>query len=573
MTLSAGNPNTESLPSLTPVSGDDPSWLPDKWRNDLWPLWRIVKDVYDGFHHDHVKRRYLIQAEGENPFEYDARVQGAYLDEHFRITLEKNAGLIAQFDVEPDSPEELLDEEFVKNIDNQGNSLKAFAQKTLSRVFRDEFCLLGVSIPDAFGDSSDDEREAYFTLTDARDIRAPLVQYVDKNGLPSRSGSLALTRVSIRRWVQIPVGEYAYEWRQEFWVYRLVGGICTLQIFEAPSHFSNGVDEQLTDDAEIAIAVPIPVTELAVVKDAAGRPLKQLPFIWYHIDKDANIGDPGTPPLLYLAETMITWFNKESQLDAAERRCNLPTPAQGHPGGVPSNPEDVRLGPGAVWHYDAAGDVKFVEPSGKALASTHERQKHRENRVQRIDERFIGATSGGVSLTATAVKLADRVSKITLELISQSLETAFAELFKLFALMTDPTYEPGDPAGGIRISRSVLEGTLQSTEIAVLLSALQEQGIDRFEFRAMMKLQSLQLTDDVLTLAERLRKDFESENPNGIDLVGDPALFAATSDLAVPPGGQIAGQPAAGSQQSQAQAINRSAGDEALAESINEQSA
>lgn len=569
MTLSAGNPNTDSLPPVPIVAGDDPSWVPDKWRNVYWPMWRVTKDVYEGFHSDHIKRRYLIQAEGENPFEYDARVQGAYLDEHYRITLEKNAGLIAQFDIEPDSPEELLDEDFTRNIDNQGNSLKAFAQKTLARVFRDEFCLLGVSIPDAFGDHTDDDRDAYFTLTDARDIRAPLIQHVDRNGRPSRSGTLALTRVSIRRWVQRPVGEFAYEWRQEFWVYRLIEGVCTLQIYEAPAHFSNGLEEATTEDSDIAISVPLPVTEMVVVRDAAGRPLKQLPFVWYHIDKDANIGDPGTPPLLYLAETMITWFNKESQLDAAERRCNLPTPAQGHPGGVPDNPQDVRMGPGAVWHYDAEGDVKFVEPSGKALGSTHERQKHREERVQRIDERFIGATSGGVSLTATAVKLADRVSKITLELISQSLETAFAELFKLFALLTDPTYDPDDPAGGIRISRSVLEGTLQSTEIAVLLSMLQEQAIDRFEFRAMMKLQSLQLNDDVMVVADRMREEFEEES--GIDLDVNSALFAASSDLVNPAGG-IPGQPAAGSQQSQAQAINRKTGDDALAESINEQS-
>lgn len=574
MTFSVGNTNTntDSIDNNQVLIGDDPSWIPDRWRSDLWPLWTIVKDVYDGLHLDRIKRRYLLQANGESIEEYAIRTKGAYLDEHFRITLEKNAGLIAQFNVEPDSPEDLLDPEYTKNVDAQGNSLQAFAQKSLARIFRDEFCLLGISLPDS--ENRNSERRPFFTLTDARDIRAPLVQYVDENGIPSRSGKLALTQISIRRWIQVPKGSFSYEWRQEFWVYRLRDTGCTVQIYEATSHRDLDAESGLNRDELIDSDTSFPVTEERLITDAANRPVRQIPFFWFHLDKDASVGNPGTPPLLYLAETLIMWFNKESQLDAAERRCNLPTPVMSHPGEVPDNPPNVRLGPEGFIHHAAEGKFYFAEPSGAALGSTHMRQVHREQRMQAIDERFLGAAAGGGGgLTATAVKLADRISKITMEVIAEGLETAFAELFKLYALFTDPTYTPGDPAGGIKVSRTVLEGDLQPTELAVILSWLQEQAIDRFEARAMMTLQTLQLNDDVMAVAARLREEFEESLDE--QLASQP-LIPGLGPLESAVSGTVLEQnetPAPnepGSQQDIARLINRGSGDETLAESINE---
>ena len=149
-----------------------PDWRPVSWDSKYKILWQRVEDVYQALCTPEMRRVYLEQAKAEADPSYDTRIALATMDESLKRAISSNAGLLNEFEIKEDSPEQLLDDNTNVTIDN--DNLKTYQGKVVHSAFKTSFVLLGCHI--APRDEGGDNRTPYFSLVSAADIFAPLVQ-------------------------------------------------------------------------------------------------------------------------------------------------------------------------------------------------------------------------------------------------------------------------------------------------------------------------------------------------------------------------------------------------------------
>ena len=255
-----------------------------------------------------------------------------------------------------------------------------------------------------------------------------------------------LTRISIRSYEDKPDAQgFDVEKVETYWVYRLGEDNNVTQERWEKRQTKGGVVNRAHGDGITLVSEP------ELITGANGQPLGRLPFHWLSLDPLAKVGEPGIPPFMGLTDKLIRLFNMESELDAIQRSVNIPIPKQGWPHKVPSEPEDVPLSRDFVWHYQAGGDVGFAEPQGSGMAISDQRIQRLKEEIRAEQEKYITQ----VSQTATAALLDSGQTQMTMQWFSNAVESAFEELFKLWKLMSDPSFDASESAGGIKISLKI----------------------------------------------------------------------------------------------------------------------
>lgn len=414
---------------------EDLEYLPNSWRR-LQPLWQKIKDVYEGLHHEDVRAKYLIQKQSEPDAAYRIRLRQSYLDNRVKPVINSHAGLLSEFRYVNVSD---LILQYEQNIDLQGNSLKTFFLNADVMALRDGGCFIAVEQQTALDeDEQRRPRRPYLVLVDIRDVRAPVVEI--ENGVP------ILKQLIIRRAIQ-----KGYDTQTQWWVYQPG----TVTIYEE----ANGVVGLVRQTPLIA---------------ANGQPLTGIPIVFYSLS-DCTLMEPAIPPFMTLCELNLRHMNKESELDDVESKCNTPTAYRKWPAGIPEAPPPFFTGTNRVIEVPKDGDVGFIEPRGTAIAITNERQKNREERMNREAKTFL--TGSDVQRTATEALLEAGQAKMAVAGMAERKKSASQVVFDYWMQYADPAYQ-GD-GGYIEIEESSLKVPPSAREIQVIFDGFVQGVYDR----------------------------------------------------------------------------------------------
>ena len=467
-----------------------PNWRPESWVQ-MEPLWVKIADVYEALATIDLKGAYLTQALGEFDESYQTRVELSSMGQDLLETVTSNAGLLLDFSFEDDTPTELVED--ATSVDSDGNSFKSFLGKVICALLKDECVLLGCHIAAREERGSDMPLPYFSCISIPQSVYAPLMQRTWNDA--TRKMQNGLVRIAIKSSEEVPStdpNDFSVEIEDIYHVYSLRREGNNRNVV-AKQKFGVVKSGERAGEFEAR-------EEPVILNDVAGQPLQNLPFVWLSLS--GEIGRPQSPPFYSMAEKLIRLFNLESELDAIQRRVNIPIPHQGHVAGVPDEPEDITLGTDVVWHHDANAPVGFVEPSGSAMGISHERINDLKAQIDRERDKFLALSP---QETATAALLDAGQTRMTLETISARIESSIQELFKLYKSLSDRTYRPGDPAGGIKISLKFLQEQITSEDIKTLPLML-ESGILQDVYTARAKaLQLGYLTPDLIQKAEELR--------------------------------------------------------------------
>lgn len=482
-----------------------PDWRPSNWGNIHHHRWDKVDDVYEAVSTPGLKSKYLKQPIGEKNDSYTVRVDLASMGHDLKEAVQANAGLMSEFEVEEQTPELL--KENLTNVDKQGNSLSQFVVQMAASLFKNECVLLGCHI-ETRKESDKSERSPYFSCIDIpKRVFAPHVEMVD--------GSRALTRVSIRSDEQIESDDgFSVETKETYWVYRLRRGNPFIQglVIDPNEEQNNGkrfatVQKYQREEGGNKELIAASDEKILTTAKSGQDPLRRLPFVWVGIDPNSQIGEPGMPPFYAMAEKLIRVFNLESELDAIQRKVNIPIPTQEHQGAVPDEPEDIILGADQVWHHAIGTKVGFAEPTGSAIAISEQRIQSLKLEIAVEREKFLGTSPQ----TATASLLDAGQNQMSLQTIAHSIESAMEELFKLWALMGDRTYQEGDDAGGISITFRFLKPPVNYQDV-LTLAPMFELGVLEDVYVVQAKAKEIgYLTDDIIKEADEMRSQAGSK--------------------------------------------------------------
>jgi hypothetical protein len=468
-----------------------PDWRPIEWTTIHEERWTKIEHVYESLSTDALKTKYLKQPIGEEDKSHQVRVELASMGNDLKEAVQSNAGLMSEYDIIEESPETL--EESKSNIDRQGNSLNQYIVKVAASVLKNECVLLGCHLEEKQKVKKAGDRLPYFSCIDIPTrVFSPRLEMID--------GEKKLTRISIRSDEEVDAGGFELENKEIYWVYSLASNLADPS---APRVATVQKYERIDKNGDIEAT-----GEAKVLTGAKGEALTRLPFVWLGIDPESEIGSPGMPPFFSMAEKMIRLFNLESELDSIQRKVNIPMLTYEHMGAVPAEPKDVVLGPDRVLHH--AKDTKspsFAEPSGSSMTISEQRIQALKAEIRTEREKFLGVANQ----TATAALLDAGQVQMSIQTIAHSIESAFEEMFKLWALLSDRTYQDGDSAGGIRISLKFLKPPVNYQDV-LTLSPMYELGVlqDVYEVRA-KAMEIGYLTADIIEDAEKMREELSSK--------------------------------------------------------------
>lgn len=458
-----------------------PSWRPQSWESDHVPMWQKVDDFYKQLRSAGAVPRYLHQAVGERNNSFQDRLDTISVDDDLRQAIKSNAGLLSDIHVKEGSPEALKDDK--TNVDRQGSNLNQFVLKVISAALKNECVLLGCHL-----DKDGENRQPYFSCLDiCTEVFSPLVTLVN--------GEKVLSRVSIKSHEQVPSDDpddFAVKDLVIYTVYRWSGDTgVTVERYRKEEKGWMGEGRA-------------PITKID------GSQLDKIPFVWLGVDPESKVGEPQTPPYYSMVCKLIRLLNMESELDAVQRKVNIPIPTEETPtADVSESPaKDLVLGTDHVWRHGKDTKVGFAEPKGTAMSISHTRILALKDEIKAEKDKFIGLDD---AQTATAVNIDSGQTRMSLNSIATAVESAFEELFKLYSGFSE-RYREGDDSGGIEIHMNSIKPPVTLQDLQAVITVLESSLATDYEGRA--KLFSLGwLTDEVLESAKQM------EEQGDLDLV------------------------------------------------------
>ncbi|MBD3882169.1 DUF4055 domain-containing protein [Phormidium tenue FACHB-886] len=400
----------------------------------VWDVWHSLKGC---------KAEYLPQEEREPPKAYTNRLKRTRFDNRYTPAIKGYAGLLTQFALLEDTAETIASN--IENIDQQGNSLKAFLLQADEMVLRDGGCGILVEFPidptDETGEpliqSAADEQEfglrPYVVLIDRRNILNWDVSYIQ--GIP------VINRVTIAETVEVPDGEFGCTMRTRYRVLRPG----SYQVWEL----------QLVQGQWIKYLVDEGVTNL-----------DRVPLIWYSLSKGELF--KGSLPFQDVAELNIEHFQKRSENNEVLRKCNLPVPVRK---GYQRSPEEIKsgakltIGPNSLVDVPVDGDFYFAEPTGNAIASTQANITALEEAIDRLSLAFL--TGGEAQKTATEVIIDSAQCQSSLQSMAERKASAVQQVFEFWT-----QYTGEEAIGGIAVDAKVLKLPSSAQDVQVILDAM-----------------------------------------------------------------------------------------------------
>ncbi len=448
------------------VNNSNPDFISDRLKKH-YNQWQKVKDCYDELEDSSSTKDYLIQGEREHYQDYEKRCKMAVFPGKFNDTINTYAALLSRWEFkETINP-------FIKNsevINGGSTTLRSLLQIADVQTLTYGFTLIFIS----------PTQDINLEVLNPFDLRCPRVEVVD--------GKPCLTRLGIKRSILVDDGDFGEKTVNQWYVYDR--GVLT--IYEKDSKGKIVKIKQEDENGNLF--------DQRQITDAKGQPVLEVPVAWYPIIPSELLTVP-VPPFLYLANLSIQYFNKESELNSAERKCNLPVWVREWIGSAPDTPESLNVSEHSVIELSEGQKVYLVEPSGSAIAVTNQRLKELEERMERVAQAFISERS--YNKTATQSLLEASQSKASLEGMVLQKEKAVEKIFNWVMRFASPQYSPDQDYGTIKVQTEI-KSSPNPQDVTAITDAFTMNLISRKI--ALLKLQDMGWLPDEVDIDQELNE-------------------------------------------------------------------
>lgn len=386
---------------------DTPDYIPS-FIHECYANWEKLKDFYDELKSLEKKNKYLYRNTTEHDLDYEKRLKLAVFEGRLNDTINTYASLLSQWEFTEDTDQEVLARENNLLVEGDRLTIKSFLQLANVDVLLYGVALIFIS-----------PQPLSLSLISPFDIRVPRIETIN--------GESVLTRLGIKRNITVPDGKFKEKQVSQWWVY--------------DSGYLTVYQRDDRDNYYIIDGYPMPIT------DASGSIVQKVPCVWYS-STPQKLMDFPVPPFLYLGDLSCKHFNKVSELDNIETKCNSPTWARDYPNSVPENIEPLLVGANNVIINGNGTKTYLIEPSGTAIASTHQRIKDLEERIDRASYAFLNG--GEAEKTATQSIIEASQSKASLMGVANQLELATRQVFSWMVRFSNPLWREGEDYGGIK---------------------------------------------------------------------------------------------------------------------------
>ncbi len=351
-----------------------------------------------------MRKRNLIQRLGEPDQSYQQRQKVAFLQNAFEAAIRKMSAKIADYQLE-DPLEAIVSH--TNDIDLQGSDIDTFILNTLSEA-------LIVDSVALMCDFNNDLKRPYLVVAPVDKLYCPVV--LEENG---RS---FIKQVGVGFTLTIAEGEFGQKLIRGVRVYRHRPARCQ------EWHEIDGTWMRVGKEKTFS--------------NAKGQKLQELPIVWLSLQK-FPVCQTGTSWSLPLAQANFVHYNRESELDTAVSITTLPTPYRVWTGTAPDEAPPIPIGVNHCLELSQGMSVGYMEPSGSGLILADNRQKHREEMMNKLGENFV--SMGFQNKTATQVLAETEDSRSGIDSLRVIVASAFQEVFKLWYEFAEPKYDRSSP--------------------------------------------------------------------------------------------------------------------------------
>jgi Domain of unknown function (DUF4055) len=438
-----------------------PSYQGSFYRDSANDL-EFIADIYAGskawVSDDSKAKTYLPPFSKEGSDSYKARLKRSLFNNFFAPACKGFPGFLADLQgVETLHPNLV---ECLDDIDLCGNNFVSFLWQCDLKVIRDGFCGILIDMPRIPRD--DNGKKLVRTLADQKTFKTrPYLVLLDRRNILSAScdmiqGKLQLHRVTIREYVDQPVGKFGTETITRYKTFGSDGSYCVEVLIEQ----NNDI--------------------LSLVLEEGFSDLKECPIVLYSAT-DINPLE-AEPPLYNLAEKNRYYYELASEYRDIIHKMNVPVPVRV---GLmqPGNPDQV-IPPmilGAGVDVPQNGNFFFAELQGNVLETDRTELTALEISMNADSLRFLSSGNGGK--TATEAILESTQVKANLNGMATLKESALQEISaKWGAFSGDKGYR-----GECKVNRDLLKMPLTEGEINALSKLATESHISVISLLEMLK--------------------------------------------------------------------------------------
>lgn len=404
------------------------------------------------------KREYLQQKAGESDEFYKIRLKSSVFQDRVRRAIQEFAGVLAlNSQIKDVTPFEIQNQ--FDNVDGLGSNFHVWLNRTCQQLLRDGCVAWFVAW---------DETIAQWKLVyaDPLSIKAPIV--IDNK----------LIAFTVESSEQVVSG-YSTENVRVLYRHEIVESEDQSLVYY---QYTKYIEERSPNSPGfIQVGPPI------VPRDATGSVLSEIPFIWLSLGTEKIPLSFEFSHFSTLADLTIQQFNKISELNTAESSCNIQTLTRYWPGAAPDNPPNIYTGANAIIEVTDAqfgGKVEFLEPTGQAIQTTHQRNQDREVYMDVLARQFV--TGDTVQKTATQVQV--EISAVQAQLLNliASIQDAIESTFRLVMLYASPL--PSDDTGGILIDNEAIRPAIDVPTLKYWQELADLGYLDRDKFLELLQV-------------------------------------------------------------------------------------
>lgn len=492
----------------------------------MLPPLNMCDDLWGGTRQMRAKAsRWLPIEPKETPEKYVVRVHRTFLYNMFARTVHTLAGkpFSRPITIKPDSIDTQV-EEWLEDIDKQGNHLDVFAHDLMRNVLKDGITHILVDMPP--------KPDGFISIADAKaqEIRPYFCRIEAKNILGWRSSVInskpVLTQLRIQEFVDVPDGPYADRWAHRVRVFNRVVN---------PIGGNNVITYELWEKQENALT-----KKTAWIQIAQGQleGMDQIPLITIYGSRKTGFMT-AYPPLEDLA-----WLNIEHWQSGSDQRHILHVArvpilfAAGFPEIDPEDPTKktpISIAPNTlVVSANEHATLKYVEHTGQAITSGRNDLEDIENRAAMMGTQLLRKKT--VTTTATEEKNDDLNEDSELSATVRNVEDGIEAALQLAGKWVGIDEEK---CGDITIFKDFAMDDKKVEELTLLLQARQAQQISQVTFlNALVKFGVLETGFDVQMEIQIT----DAEVPKGLGLIAGDLTNEnnTTGSTGAPAGGPTA---------------------------------
>lgn len=416
-------------------------YLPENWvyyRKDI----QKMRDVCDGLRRCD-RSQYLIQKTAEKDEHYRTRLKLAVFENRVESAISEFAGVLSMnHSFLPETPDEITYQQ--TNVDGCGTDFSVWLNSLLQKLLRDG-CV------GWFVGWDENTQNWKFIYVDPMSLRAPIV--LTDNGVPRLFGFTIETTEQV-------VNGYSTEEQVVYYRHELIASDDTDNpdnVYYQYTRFIKGKDGM--GDVDF-----IPDGDPVVPTIASGERLTEIPFVWLSLGDDRKPLSFDFSFFTTLADINLLQYNKVSELNTAESNCNMLTLVRKHAGEVPEYPSDIYTGANAIIEVGDAqfgGAIEYLEPTGRAIEITHQRNNDRDATMDALAKQFI--TGDAVERTKYQVQVEITSVQARLLTLVANLQDAIQKSFSFVMDYTSPF--PIEDTGGITINSEAIRPPVQVDEL------------------------------------------------------------------------------------------------------------